>query len=160
MNIPDSTRMALVLLVCSIWSAQASAQTVFRCGNTYSQTPCPGAIALDVTDSRTAEQKAQTDAAARQTASSASKMERERLSQEKAMRSAPSGQARSPNTAAAPARDGAGAGRQTGSSNKKAATATEHFTASVWTAEKKAGKPVEKVPPSAPRKAPATPTAP
>ena len=160
MNIPDSTRMALVLLVCSIWSAQASAQTVFRCGNTYSQTPCPGAIALDVTDSRTTEQKAQTDAAARQTASSASKMERERLSQEKAMRSAPSGQARSPNTAAAPARDGAGAGRQTGSSSKKVATATEHFTASVWTDEKKAVKPVEKIPPSGIRKVPATPSAP
>ena len=64
-------------------STWASAQNVYRCGNTYSQTPCPSGKSLDVTDSRTADQKKQTDAAAASSAKAGDNMEKTRLAQEK-----------------------------------------------------------------------------
>ena len=64
-------------------STWASAQNVYRCGNTYSQTPCPTGKSLDVTDSRTADQKKQTDAAAASSAKAGDNMEKTRLAQEK-----------------------------------------------------------------------------
>jgi hypothetical protein len=36
----------------------ASAQQVYRCGNSYSQTPCTGAVAVQTDDARTEEQRA------------------------------------------------------------------------------------------------------
>ena len=45
----------LLVLGCSLASA---AQTVYRCGNEYSQSPCPTGKAIDVDDSRTDEQRA------------------------------------------------------------------------------------------------------
>jgi len=36
-------------------SNSAKAQPVYRCGNEYSQTPCPQARVLDAADPRTAE---------------------------------------------------------------------------------------------------------
>ena len=42
-----------VLLCCL--SIGANAQPVYRCGNEYSQTPCPQARVLDAADPRTAE---------------------------------------------------------------------------------------------------------
>ena len=40
----------------------AGAEEVYKCGNAYSQKPCPGAVLVDVQDARTAAQKAQADA--------------------------------------------------------------------------------------------------
>jgi hypothetical protein len=37
----------------------ASAQPVYRCGNSYSQTPCAGAVEVPADDPRTEEQRAQ-----------------------------------------------------------------------------------------------------
>jgi K+-sensing histidine kinase KdpD len=37
----------------------ASAQQVYRCGNSYSQTPCAGAVAVSTDDPRTDNQRAQ-----------------------------------------------------------------------------------------------------
>ena len=37
----------------------AAAQQVYRCGNSYSQTPCAGAVAVQTDDPRTDEQRAQ-----------------------------------------------------------------------------------------------------
>lgn len=59
------------------------AQTVYRCGNAYSQVPCPGASTIAADDRRTPEQKAQTDAAAAQASRQADRMERERLARER-----------------------------------------------------------------------------
>jgi len=44
------------------------AQTIYRCGNVYTQLPCPGAAPLQLSDPRQPEQKQQTDAASEQTA--------------------------------------------------------------------------------------------
>ena len=42
-----------VLSICQ----SASAQQVYRCGSSYSQTPCTGAIAVPTEDARTDEQR-------------------------------------------------------------------------------------------------------
>jgi hypothetical protein len=45
------------LLLCAAASG-AAAQQVYRCGNSYSQTPCTGAVAVPTDDARTDEQRA------------------------------------------------------------------------------------------------------
>lgn len=72
---------AIFIAVCAV-STWASAQNTYRCGNTYSQTPCPNGKTLDVTDSRTTDQKKQTDAASANSAKAGDAMEKARLAQE------------------------------------------------------------------------------
>jgi hypothetical protein len=61
----------------------AQAQNVYKCGDVYSQAPCPGARLLQVDDARDAAQKKQTDAAIRSDEKIGQAMEKERLAQEK-----------------------------------------------------------------------------
>ncbi|AGX87261.1 hypothetical protein [Candidatus Symbiobacter mobilis] len=74
----------LVILVAG-WGSVCAAvgDTVYRCGNVYSQVPCPDADTLEVEDVRSPEQRKQTDAAARTAAKLARDMEKERLAQER-----------------------------------------------------------------------------
>ena len=60
------TIIATVFIATCALSTRASAQEVYRCGNAYSQKPCPEAVVVDVQDSRTAAQKAEADAKTRQ----------------------------------------------------------------------------------------------
>lgn len=76
--------VAIVLIAIYAISTRAEAQNVYRCGSSYSQAPCPDGVRVDVQDSRTAEQKAQTDAAVRRDAKTADAMERARLKEEAA----------------------------------------------------------------------------
>ncbi len=75
--------VALFFIAIYALSTGASAQKVYRCGNTYSQAPCPGGDAVDTSGSqvRAQAQKAQSEAA--RSAKAADKMEKTRLSQEK-----------------------------------------------------------------------------
>jgi len=69
-------------LALALAGAQLSAQTLYRCGNEYRDTPCPNGIALDTRDTRTPAQSAQ---AAQQTAKDgalAQQMEKSRLQSE------------------------------------------------------------------------------
>lgn len=76
-------RAALLLALSALWvPAQAQAQNVYRCGGSYSNTPCPGATVVLADDPRSAAQRAQTDAATRRDARSAKVLESERLRQE------------------------------------------------------------------------------
>lgn len=78
--------LPLPLLMALCWFLPASfshGQTIYRCGNSYSQSPCPGAASLDVADTRTAAQKAEADAATAAAARSAAIMEKERLARER-----------------------------------------------------------------------------
>ncbi len=62
----------------------ANGQKVYKCaGNVYSQTPCTESVAIDPTDNRTAEQKAQADVNTVRTRAAADQMERDRLTQER-----------------------------------------------------------------------------
>jgi hypothetical protein len=59
------------------------AQNTYKCGNTYSQTPCPDGVLLDTPDKRTGMQKKQVESSADRTANAADAMEKDRLAQEK-----------------------------------------------------------------------------
>jgi hypothetical protein len=64
-------------------SAAASAQTVYRCGSSYSQQPCPGGSEVAATAPRPAADVAQARAVAQADAKRADAMEKARLAQEK-----------------------------------------------------------------------------
>ena len=78
-------RAALTLLAGTLLGFTATAQTVYRCGSAYSRPPCPGAITLDASDSRTPVQKAEADATTAQASILAASLEKERLAREKLM---------------------------------------------------------------------------
>ncbi len=77
-------RDAIFLVGLSAVATMAAAQNVYKCGNTYSQTPCPGGTPMAVEDERTAAQKAQSQAVAKQDAKTAEAQQKARLAQEKA----------------------------------------------------------------------------
>ncbi|HBH38196.1 MAG TPA: hypothetical protein DDX06_07415 [Curvibacter sp.] len=77
--------LAAAALACC---AAAPAQTVYRCGNSYSQTPCPGGSTLDATDSRTPEQRKAHEASVRQEKRAGDTLEKTRLKEEAATRKA------------------------------------------------------------------------
>jgi hypothetical protein len=77
------TASALFLTAACFVPTGASSQTIYKCGASYSQTPCSGGNAIDVTDTRTSEQKKQTDVAANRDAQIAERMEKSRILQEK-----------------------------------------------------------------------------
>ena len=72
-----------LLLTGATGCTPAWSQTIYKCGAVYSQQPCPDAIAVDVSDTRTPAQKAQTDAATAGAAKMAAQMEKDRLAREK-----------------------------------------------------------------------------
>jgi hypothetical protein len=75
--------MAAVVVVAGAFTSAAYAQQTYRCGNTYSQTPCADGKALDVQDKRTDEQKAQAGKVTRDTEDSVNKLAAERKAREK-----------------------------------------------------------------------------
>ena len=74
---------AFFMVAGMVVSMGLGAQSIYRCGNTYSQTPCPGAEPLLLNDARQPEQKQQTYAAAGQAAKLAQTMEQTRIAEEK-----------------------------------------------------------------------------
>jgi hypothetical protein len=74
---------ATVLISLCTASQGLKAQNVYKCGNSYSQTPCTSANTLTLDDARTAAQKQQTDAATRTDAKLAQSLEKARIAQEK-----------------------------------------------------------------------------
>jgi hypothetical protein len=74
----------LLLALSACWlPAQAQAQNVYRCGESYGNTPCPGGTVVPTDDPRSAAQRAQTDAATRRDARSAQLLEQERIRRER-----------------------------------------------------------------------------
>jgi hypothetical protein len=66
----------------------AQAENIYKCGNTYSQSPCSGGKLMSVDDARDPQQKVQQDAATQRDATLAKEMEKTRLANEKALRTA------------------------------------------------------------------------
>lgn len=64
------------------WLPAAGAQAIYRCGDSYSQKPCPGGKLVEADDARSAGQKAQTDQAVRRDAKAADALEKARLKEE------------------------------------------------------------------------------
>lgn len=79
---PGPSLHALWFLTSLALSSATNAQTAYKCGDSYSQMPCAGGVAIDASDRRTSEQKLQADWATRRDARSADAMEQARLAQE------------------------------------------------------------------------------
>jgi hypothetical protein len=77
-----SLPIALFLIALCVVSTWANGQNVYRCGNAYSQKPCTDGVAVDVQDTRTPEQKAQSDALTKRDLAAANAMENARLKEE------------------------------------------------------------------------------
>jgi hypothetical protein len=73
---------ALLCAALAGWVLPAAAQPIYRCGDSYSQQPCPGGKVVEVDDARSASQKAQTDQAVRRDAKAAETLEKARLKDE------------------------------------------------------------------------------
>lgn len=71
-----------MVLAAAAWGAPAAAQNIYRCGDSYSQQPCPGGALVQAEDARSAGQRAQTSQAAQRDAKSADAMEKARLKEE------------------------------------------------------------------------------
>ena len=79
----NATITAIVLIAAYALSTGATAQNIYKCGSSYSQSPCPGGSTIDVTDARTPAQKEQTDSAVSRDAQTAEAMQKARIQQEK-----------------------------------------------------------------------------
>ncbi len=71
-----------VASACTTGGAQT--RTIYRCGTTYSDTPCAQAVAVPTADPRTPVQKAQTDEATTRSANLAGQLEKARRADEAA----------------------------------------------------------------------------
>ncbi len=74
--------VAILFVAACALSTGARAQNVYKCGNIYSQMPCPGSQVIDVTDERTLAQKNQAELSNTRDARLADAMEKARLQQE------------------------------------------------------------------------------
>lgn len=87
MNIQRQCFRAFAMTLLAL-TAVARAETIYRCGSTYSQTPCTDGKQLDIDDSRDPSRKKEVDAATRRDKQLANQLERERLLRDKAAVSA------------------------------------------------------------------------
>ena len=76
-------KAVVLIAIATVLSTGASAQNTYKCGDTYSQLPCPGGIIVNTTDKRTSAQKTQSDLATARDARTAEAMEKARLQREK-----------------------------------------------------------------------------
>jgi hypothetical protein len=83
-----SKRPVIISIFVAINAAMtvAQAENIYKCGNTYSQSPCAGGQLMSVDDSRDPQQKIQRDAATQRDAELAKDMAKTRLANEKALR--------------------------------------------------------------------------
>jgi hypothetical protein len=75
-------KSSLAGLAFTLACGAAGAQGVYRCGDTYSQQPCPGGVPVATEDARNAAQRTQATAAAQREAGTAEAMEKARLKEE------------------------------------------------------------------------------
>ena len=69
----------IAALMLSLGAVSAGAQSVYRCGSEYSQSPCPQAKVIDAADGRTEAQRADGQRVAADERQLGRQMERERL---------------------------------------------------------------------------------
>jgi hypothetical protein len=81
-------RLALVLIAACAISVPASAQKVYKCGSSYSQTPCPGGETLEPADTRTSAQKTDAQRVQKMQSREADNLEKLRLKDEASTRTA------------------------------------------------------------------------
>lgn len=75
--------IAIFFVAAYAISTGAVAQKVYKCGSTYSQTPCTDAVQVNTGDARTAVQKKDSEKATSRDMKAAKSMEKERLADER-----------------------------------------------------------------------------
>jgi len=75
-------RKLAILLAMSAFAATAAAQDIYRCGDSYSQKPCPGGRLVETEDARSAKQASESRLASQRDAKVADAMEKARLKEE------------------------------------------------------------------------------
>jgi len=80
-------KLIVATLLAAAAMSAAQAQTVYRCGSTYSQAPCPEAKLIEVSDDRSPAQQAEARRVAADERRLAADMRRDRLADERATRS-------------------------------------------------------------------------
>jgi hypothetical protein len=68
---------------CAICTGATAQKTVYRCGSSYSQVPCDGAVTVNAEDARTKTDKADADKATKRDLKQATEMEKARIKEEK-----------------------------------------------------------------------------
>ena len=81
---PIRTLFAILFIAINSIGTGAWGQIVYKCGNAYSQQPCPGGTLVDASDARTGEQKTASDLASQRNAKAADAQEQARLKKDKA----------------------------------------------------------------------------
>jgi hypothetical protein len=77
--------VALIFVASCAMSMRASGQNVvYRCGSSYSQTPCAGGVVVEANDARSQADKAAADKATARDMKQANAMEKTRIREEKA----------------------------------------------------------------------------
>jgi hypothetical protein len=122
--------LALFLIAISAVSTGVRGQNVYKCGATYSQTPCPDGKAIQINDSRSAAQRSAAKQAAERDAAKADAMETDRLAQEKAAQDAADAAAKAAKPADAP-------NTKADKSKHKAERKAANFSAKVIESKKK-----------------------
>lgn len=110
-------KLATALLMLCL-AVSANAQPVYRCGSTYSQTPCPQGRIVEATDPRTAAQRAEARRTVADERRLAAEMRRERLDDQAAAK--PAGASSLSGTPATPGKPASAAER--GHAKKKRAS--------------------------------------
>ena len=124
------THWLIVLLLAVAGSTAQAAGPVYRCGSSYSQTPCPGGKQLEAGDPRTAAQRAEARRVAVAERKAAKAREKDRLAAENKRRGEPVIASLSPAAAASAAGKGSGQGAGKDKPKRKAKAANgEPFTA-------------------------------
>jgi hypothetical protein len=77
-----NNKPSLFVLLAAVWLVPAGAQNIYRCGDSYSQKPCPGGTVVQAEDPRSASQRSQTTQAAERDARTADAMEKARIKEE------------------------------------------------------------------------------
>jgi hypothetical protein len=78
------TTLASFLIATAPMMTGAWAQNTYKCGNSYSQQPCPGGTLVDTADSRNSAQKQAAEQASQRNAKAAAAMKEARLHKDKA----------------------------------------------------------------------------
>jgi hypothetical protein len=115
--------IAIFLIAINPIGTGAWGQNVYKCGNTYSQQPCPGGTLVDAADTRTSEQKKAADQASERHAKAADTLEQARLKKEKTEQQALTASKKptvAPSTTASQPRDSAGPKKTAKKSKAKA----------------------------------------
>lgn len=123
------TPLAIILIAICSFLTRAEAQNAYRCGNSYSQTPCPGGVPVDADDSRSRAQKAQSESAIKRDVRTADSMEKTRQQQEEARKRAALKSADKPVDKTATHQGKQDTSGKATHSTKKKAKQPEYFTA-------------------------------